>query len=99
MSNVFPSPFPFEQASKGKWVVHLEHGDVTVRTREDAELIALLPVELSKLDPGNPKRPDIADIALAQKVVKAYMDYHLYGKVVAARKLDASLKRMQESAP
>lgn len=99
MSNLVPSSFPFEQASNGKWVVHLEQCVVTVQNREDAELIALLPVELSKFDPGNPKRPDIADIALAQKVVKAYMDYHLYGKVVAARKLDAWLKRMQESAP
>ena len=99
MSNVVLSSFLFEQASNGHWVVHLEHDDVTVQTREEAELIALLPVELSTFDPGNPRTPDIADIALAQKVVKTCVDYHLYDTVVAVRLLDARLKRMQDSLP
>jgi hypothetical protein len=90
--DVIHSRLAFEQTIEGRWLVYLGNRHVFVQTRNDAELIASLPVELAKFSSG---RIGKSDIARARKIVKLCESYNLHTKVSAVRMLDAFIQERQ----
>lgn len=79
MSNVVTGPFPFERIADGRFAVHLDGNVVTVQTKQEAELLASLSVELAKIFAGALRMPDPEHVRSILKVCGDYR-YRSHGE-------------------
>lgn len=62
MSNVITAPFSFEPTKDKRWTVNLDGTAVVVQSLSEAELLAYMPVEHSKLHSDVLGKPDVSRV-------------------------------------
>lgn len=72
MSNVVTTPFPIEPTSNGMFAVNLDGNIVNVQTRPEAELLASLSVEHSKMFTDIAGKPNEDRVRKIVQICKAY---------------------------
>lgn len=82
--------FLIKKIGEDCWQVDMEGNKVNVATKGDAELIALIPVEINKTYCNTPGSPDISRV---KKIVEVCDSYRLNN--FAIRRLKAWLKDKQ----
>ena len=66
------STFPIKKLGEGCWEVDMEGNKVNVATRADAQLIALIPVEIDKTYTNTPGSADSNKVKKIVEVCKSY---------------------------
>lgn len=65
-------PFPIKKIEEDNWEIDMEGSKVNVSTKEEAELLASIPVELFKTYSSTEGSPDIDRIKEISKVCNTY---------------------------
>jgi hypothetical protein len=89
MSRYREQPFHVSKGDRGGWVIDFEGTPICVRSRNNAMLLANLPVELYKAT-SKDQRPDLDRI---EHILALCNEYQLDYSFVAVRQLRAWFKR------
>jgi hypothetical protein len=82
--------FLIKKMGENSWEVDMEGNKVIVATKSDAELVALIPVEINKTYSNTPGNPDIS---IVKKIIEVCDIYRI--NTFAIRRLKALLKDNQ----
>lgn len=90
MAGVRENAFPIKKLGEDRWEVDMEGNKVHVASRADAELIALIPVEINKTCSNTDGSPDTNTV---KKIIEVCHSYHINASAI--RQLKAWLKENQ----